>query len=991
MPQIRRLSLLLTVSLWACAEDPQAPVLVDHVVITPAQSSLTVGETVSFTAVPKDASGATLENRSVQWTSGAPEVATVSSTGVATGVQPGGPVSVSATIEGRTAIAQLTVMPAAVSSVSVEPSSKSIVVGASQLLVAVLRDARGAPVTGRTVAWSTSNQTIATVSNAGQVTAISVGGPVAITATSEGRQASAQVTVIPVPVAEVRLAAPATDMNAPDSVQLSVQVSDASGKLLTDRSVTWSSEAMGVATVDAKGLVRSVGAGTVIIRASVEGVLATIAITFRGMTHRWKFDESGGAGTVFRDDVSGATASIVQVGTSDASAISGQVTLPGGPASNADYVALPAGTLQSMTDATVEIWATLHSLKNWARIVQIGSSPENNLFAAWSQGVNPQSDRAGFVVGGVEHRVDNTLAPFDLNMPHHIVMAIDEGGGANGTTRISLYRDGAARGTFDTPYRLRDLVHSAFWLGRAHGGDNIANASYEEVRIHNRVYPPAQIQQFFIRGAEGSAPLTSVRILPPTGMGDTVRGINVRFNVRTVGFDAYGRAFPLPGATYTSRNPTIATVSLTGEVHALMPGRFELTATLPSGSSAARLMTAADLTWTADVVLVEDRAIPASLAAIDSRALHRIPVIEIRVFPTRDGYRLDSLAAPDFYSVGGASLADMHSRTDHILLRTKYALEEGSRFHGYAFPLAPPSITMDVRRSITYYGIAPAGPQVGIWNGFPQYLVNYTKLFGDLGVLADINRLGVKQVWMSLPSWRGEFPSIPNLPSGFDPTTSRGMAESAMSNPSGLCISNSLALDCQVLPRANHTYVVFGTGPPRGWSCAVHNHGHQFERIFNFFDRDNVFANNFTKFARAGHVHSPPNTSGDYDYRNSALVAADIKDWRPAGGATSLVNVQTWEGVGYKYPDEDNCGGTWLTYWFQNFPGRDNVVELNGRRSENWWDIYANFDEWLAQRKSLIKGAAPAFRAQGATGGLSLPVWRRENDYPLPPLPSRKK
>jgi trimeric autotransporter adhesin len=80
--------------------------------------------------------------------------------------------------------------PAPVSSVSVDPSSASLLVGATQTLTATPKDAAGNVLTGRTVAWSSSDQSIATVSSGGLVTAVAAGSTT-ITATSEGKFGSA--------------------------------------------------------------------------------------------------------------------------------------------------------------------------------------------------------------------------------------------------------------------------------------------------------------------------------------------------------------------------------------------------------------------------------------------------------------------------------------------------------------------------------------------------------------------------------------------------------------------------------------------------------------------------------------------------------------------------------------------------------------------------------------------------------------------------------
>lgn len=111
------------------------------------------------------------------------------------------------------------------------------------------------------------------------------------------------------------------------------------------------------------------------------------------------------------------------------------------------------------------MWATLHSIKLRSRGFDIGSNAGNNICIAWSQGVDPLNDRIGFTVNGVETRADRTLAPFTINLQRHIVPSIDGGGGAGGATKLSICLDGVLRESFETTYRLQDLVDTKLLPG----------------------------------------------------------------------------------------------------------------------------------------------------------------------------------------------------------------------------------------------------------------------------------------------------------------------------------------------------------------------------------------------------------------------------------------------------------------------------------------------------------------------------------------------
>jgi uncharacterized protein YjbI with pentapeptide repeats/alpha-tubulin suppressor-like RCC1 family protein len=88
----------------------------------------------------------------------------------------------------------LTSVAAAVASVRLAPTTATLAIGQSQDLVATPLDANGAALAGRSVTFSSSQPSIATVTATGRVTAVAV-GTATMTATSEGRTATAAITV----------------------------------------------------------------------------------------------------------------------------------------------------------------------------------------------------------------------------------------------------------------------------------------------------------------------------------------------------------------------------------------------------------------------------------------------------------------------------------------------------------------------------------------------------------------------------------------------------------------------------------------------------------------------------------------------------------------------------------------------------------------------------------------------------------------------------
>src|SRR5690606_29339306 len=141
--------------------------------------------------------------RTVTWNSAAPTVASVSSTGLVTGVT-AGTTNVTATVDGVVGTATITVTPTPVASVSIVPSAATMTIGNTLALALLVTDASGTPLStaGRTITWASLTPAIATVTSAGVVSAIA-NGTATIQATVDGVSGSATITVTNVPVANV--------------------------------------------------------------------------------------------------------------------------------------------------------------------------------------------------------------------------------------------------------------------------------------------------------------------------------------------------------------------------------------------------------------------------------------------------------------------------------------------------------------------------------------------------------------------------------------------------------------------------------------------------------------------------------------------------------------------------------------------------------------------------------------------------------------------
>ncbi|PYO35189.1 MAG: hypothetical protein DMD74_08225 [Gemmatimonadetes bacterium] len=250
---------------------------VASVTVSPVSASEQVGQTVALSATTKDAAGNVLSGRTVTWASSNSAAATVSASGVVTGVAAGS-ATITALSEGQSGTAGITVTQLPVASVTVTPATASVMVGQVAQFTAIPKDANGFALAGRVVTWSSNNTAVATVNASGLATGVAVGSAT-ITATSEGKNGTAVLTVSNVPVASVTVAPASGSVPAGQTLQFTATPKDASGTPLSGRVVTWMSSNASVATVNGSGLVYGVAAGSATITATSEGQSGTAAIT----------------------------------------------------------------------------------------------------------------------------------------------------------------------------------------------------------------------------------------------------------------------------------------------------------------------------------------------------------------------------------------------------------------------------------------------------------------------------------------------------------------------------------------------------------------------------------------------------------------------------------------------------------------------------------------------------------------------------------------
>ncbi len=246
--------------------------------VSPTSKSIGIG--ASFTIVPT-VLPANATDKSVTWTSSAPTIASVDATGKVTGLA-SGTATITATTNngGYTANCTVTVSNAKVdvTGISVSPTTRTMNVGEDYHLTATVTPDNA---TDKSITWSSSDPTVATVNADAIVTALKA-GTATITATTNdgGYTATCVITVIggTVDVTGITVTPTTKALTVGEDFTITSTVTPDNA---TDKSVTWTTSDDTIATVDANGKVTALKEGTATITATTNdgGFKATCTVT----------------------------------------------------------------------------------------------------------------------------------------------------------------------------------------------------------------------------------------------------------------------------------------------------------------------------------------------------------------------------------------------------------------------------------------------------------------------------------------------------------------------------------------------------------------------------------------------------------------------------------------------------------------------------------------------------------------------------------------
>lgn len=269
---------------------------VEFIILKPDQKQIEIGESDSLTLTLLDRNKNVLYNREVSWASTDKSVAAVSLSGILIG-QKSGRVTISATCEGKTGSAIVTVTKPVVSFIELNPDTINLEKGEKYPLRAVLKDSRHEVINEeRKIEWLSWNKSIAEVSKIGEVEARD-SGEATIVAKCERVTGIAKIIVRPALVASIEIIKPNTYFrtatghiyNLKEKIflesahELKARLFDKRRKQIKDqRELNWSSNNTSIISVSTSGEIKCNQRGIAHITAECEGITATIELTVIG-------------------------------------------------------------------------------------------------------------------------------------------------------------------------------------------------------------------------------------------------------------------------------------------------------------------------------------------------------------------------------------------------------------------------------------------------------------------------------------------------------------------------------------------------------------------------------------------------------------------------------------------------------------------------------------------------------------------------------------
>ncbi|MFQ6674793.1 MAG: Ig-like domain-containing protein [Fidelibacterota bacterium] len=434
--------------------------------------------------------------------------------------------------------------------------------------------------------------------------------------------------------------------------------------------------------------------------------------------------------------------------------------------------------------------------------------------------------------------------------------------------------------------------------------------------------------------------LTALAILPePLRI---IPGTSLQLKVEIV--DDMGTRHPFDldeTVSWSSANPSVATVDEMGRLHGVSLGTAEITASTPSLSGTATAAVVEDFQSTRAQPMTVKVALVLQDPVIDSTGMRRIH--EVRSWT--DPEILVSILLEEFrHASDGVVRFDVVQTYDDDAIF--------SRLDGEL-------MTVDTL-AYFYSTVARMNQLKSLTEEEGRVRFDYHEMIDRYDLDTQRNNGTIDEVWVYAHPFAG-------------------MYESILAGP-GAFWWNAPPLDH---PGLQKLLSIMGWNYERGVAEALHSFGHRAESaLWHVYGRWDVFADPpnawelFTRIdkdlpgkAHVGNIHFPPNGESDYDYENDREVVTYADNWKRYPvllDQTRTVNCLEW--------DCSHLG--YMRWWLEHLPRFKGVTDgvLN-----NWWHYIVDY-EGAVDAASLSIGSNP----ETEESPLAPTVFSLGQNYPNP-------
>lgn len=357
--------------------------------------------------------------------------------------------------------------------------------------------------------------------------------------------------------------------------------------------ITYSSGSTNVVALGADGNFHAVGLGTATVQATYQSKTASLTLTVGSepvvLKHRYSFGEAAGT-TAINDSVGGANGTLMNPSATSTLTGTGQLILDGNLSSA--YVALPAGMVSSLTNATFQVWATYYGGAVWQELFSFGTN-FNGAGVTYTTLI-PHNGATGNLRWSINESGESFVdAPTVMAISNEVCVTVAYNYSAQ---TAALYVGGRKVGSAAMNKALFNIPDVDNFLGRSQfSADPFFQGALDEFRIYSGVKTDLQVAIDAASGPNSTVTdpgnLVSVSLVGPTNVDAHGLALPVQVSANFANVSGLD-VTTLPGAQVTSSDPSVLSI-VNGNLVPVNAGVATVTGSY-SGKSGSLLVTVVD-------------------------------------------------------------------------------------------------------------------------------------------------------------------------------------------------------------------------------------------------------------------------------------------------------------------------------------------------------------------------------------------------------------